>query len=153
FFLIEQPNLPSVVWGMLMASDWALWFFISDSARRLLVLNRHIRDTLTALVCMVGVLNAAALAVWMSRDRRLPAGLDRTFAVLWIVPLLFVCVFLVIAKPGYVLPIAPPAALVIAGYYSRQRPRLATALISAQAVVNAAHFLFVTPSPDLWTGG
>ena len=117
------------------------------------MLNRNIRNTLTAAIVAVGVVNIVALAVWAIRDRRLPGGLDRWVAWAWALPILLFCVVLVLAKPGYLLPFVPLAAIVIGGFYARFTPRVAATLIATQAAVNIVHFLWLAPFSPAMTGG
>lgn len=148
--LLAQRNLISAVWGQAVSTTW---FLRGDTLTPLRTLNRNIRDTLTAGVVALGVINVGALAIWAWADRRLPAGFNRLLAILWLVPYLFLLIFVHIAKPGYLLPILPLGALVAGAFYARQRPGVAAALIAAQALVNAGHFLLVTPPSEATTGG
>ncbi len=131
-----------------------MWFLNTTGDETLArVLNRNIRNSLTAAIVGLGVVNVAAIAVWAIRDRRLPGGLDRWLAWAWALPILLFSVVLVIAKPGYLLPFVPLAAIVIGGFYARFTPRVAATLIAAQAAVNILHFLWLSPFPAAMTGG
>ena len=152
-FVVVQPDLVRVAMRLLRTSDWSIWFLNTDRENFSRVLNRNLRNTLTAAIVAVGVVNIVALAVWGIRDRRLPGGLDRWVACAWTLPILLFCVVLVIAKPGYLLPFVPLAAIVIGGFYARFTPRVAATLIAAQAAVNILHFLWLSPFPAAMTGG
>jgi hypothetical protein len=152
-FLVVQPDLWTVATRLVRSSDWLTWFPKTDRANLLRVLNRNLRNTLTAAIVSVGLINIAALAVWAIRDRTLPPGLNRCVAWWWALPILLFCVVLVIAKPGYLLPFVPLAAIVIGWFYTRFTPPVAAALVLAQAIVNVAHFLWLSPLSTAVTGG
>jgi hypothetical protein len=151
-FWVVQPDLWTVATRLVRSSEWAIWLPNTGHDNPLQVLNRNIRNMLTAAVVAVGVVNIAALAVWALRDRTLPAGLDRRVAWAWALPMLLFAVALVLAKPGYLLPFVPLAAIVIGAFYARLSPRIATGLIVAQGIVNVAHFLWLSPFPEAITG-
>jgi hypothetical protein len=151
--LVVQPNLWTVATRLARSSDWVIWFPTTDRDNLWRVLNRNFRNTLTAAVIGIGIANTAALVVWAIRDRSLPAGFNRWLAWTWALPILLFWVVLVIAKPGYLLPFVPLAAIVIGGFYARFAPRIAIGLIVGQAVVNIAHFLWLSPFPAAVTGG
>jgi hypothetical protein len=152
-FFAVQPNLWTVATKLTRSSDWIIWFQNTGRENLFRALNRNLRNTLTAAVIAIGVVNSVALAVWAVRDRSLPSGLSRWTAWTWALPMLLFCVVLVIAKPGYLLPFVPLAAIVIGGFYARFGPAVATALIATQAAVNIAHFLWLSPFPAALTGG
>jgi hypothetical protein len=153
-FVAVQPDLFRVAARMLRSSDRVMWFLNTTGDETLArVLNRNIRNSLTAAIVGLGVVNVAAIAVWAIRDRRLPGGFDRSVAWAWALPILLFCFVLVVAKPGYVLPFVPLAAIVIGAFYARCSPRVAAALIATQAVVNVVHFLWLTPFSTAMTGG
>jgi hypothetical protein len=75
-------------------------------------------------------------------------------AALWALPVTLVCTFITIAKPGYLLPLLPLAALVVGGYYARARHQgTAIGLIAAQAIVNIMSFMVLAPASPSVTGG
>jgi hypothetical protein len=152
-FVVVQPDLFRVATRLIRSSDWLIWVLNTDRGNFFRVLNRNIRNTLTAAIVAVGVVNIVALAVWVIRDRRLPGGLDRWVAWAWALPILLFCIVLVIAKPGYLLPFVPLAAVVIGGFYARFTPRVAVTLIATQAAVNIVHFLWLAPFSAAMTGG
>jgi hypothetical protein len=152
-FLAIQPNLPTIVWGQFVSVTSATRLVGGETPAPMRTLNRNVRDTLTAAVSALGVLNIGALAVWALVDRRLPRAIDRPLAILWLAPWLLVFILVHIAKPGYVLPVLPLATLVVAGFYARQQRGVAFALIVAQAVVNIAQFALLTPASQASLGG
>jgi len=145
--LVVQPSLPSSIWSLARSSRW---FFRGDPANPLRMLNRNLRDTMVAVMTGLGIVNVAGLGVWVLTDRRPPGGMRGWFALLWCVPLLLVLTFVMIAKPGYILPGLPVAILIVAGFYARLPAPLAMSLVALQAVTNIAHFALVTPytEPD-----
>lgn len=152
-FLTTQPNLPAVTWDHFMSSTSASRLAGGDSDTPMRTLNRNVRDTLTAAVSALGVLNVGGLAAWALWDRRLPRAIDRRLAALWLAPWLIEFVVIHIGKPGYVLPLLPLTAVVLAGFYARQPRRVAFALIGAQAVINIAQFALLTPASEAALGG
>jgi len=152
--LFVRPGLFAALVGQAVSQDWTLWRYRSEASARFLILNRHVRDMLTAGLTALGALNAAALIVWLVRDRRLPPAIDRPMALLWACPVSLVCTVVAIAKPGYLLPLLPLAALIIGGYYARAgRPATAISLIATQAIANVAAFVVLAPAPPSVTGG
>jgi hypothetical protein len=152
-FLAIQPDLFAVTSRLLQSSDWSIWLPRTDADNLFRVLNRNLRNTLMAAILSVGVVNVVALAVWAVRDRRLPSGVDRGLAWAWALPILLFCGVLVIAKPGYLFPFLPLAALVVSGFYARHTRRVATCLIVFQLAVNVLHFTLIRPAPAAITGG
>jgi hypothetical protein len=142
-WLLVQPDLVSAVWRFAASSRW---LFRGDADHPMRMLNRNVRDTLLAALVGLGALNFVILLWWMVRDRRLPAGLNGRFATLWLLPGLFVFVFVIIAKPGYVMPLVPLGVIVVSGFYARLRPAIGIALIAMQACVNVGHFTLLTPA-------
>lgn len=142
-WLVIQPGLPLIVWDTLRSSRW---LFRGDPSHPILMLNRNLRDTLMAALAGLGLVNIAAGLWWIARDRRLPAAFDRTLALAWLLPGLFVFVFVMIAKPGYLMPLVPLGTLVVSAFYARLRPRVAVALVVIQALINVAHFTLLTPA-------
>jgi len=142
-WLVVQPDLPSAVWRVARSSGW---FFRGDLGHPMRMLNRNLRDTLLAAIVSLGAVNAGALLWWIVRDRRLPAGLDGRFATLWLLPGLFVFIFVIIAKPGYLMPLVPLGVVVVSAVYARLRPVVGAALIATQAIVNVAHCTLLTPA-------
>ena len=151
-FVVVQPDLWKVASRLAGSSEWLIWLH-TDRDNFFRVLNRNLRNTFTASVVAVGVFNGGALAWWAIRDRRLPAGLNGWLACSWALPILLFCAVLVLAKPGYLLPFLPIAAVILGGFYARFTPAAAVALVAAQALVNVGHFLLVTPFPSSMTGG
>ena len=152
-FVVVQPDILTVATRLVRSSDWLIWFQNTDHDNLLRLLNRNLRNTLSAAIISIGVVNFAVLGVWALRDRSLPPGLNRWVAWSWALPILLFCVVLVIGKPGYLLPFVPLAAIVVGACYARFTPSTAAALIFTQAIVNAAHFLWVSPFPPAMTGG
>jgi hypothetical protein len=142
-WFVVQPDLLSAVWRIAQSSGW---FLRGDADHPMRMLNRNVRDTLLAAVVGLGAVNVAALLWWMVRDRRLPAGLQGRFGALWLLPGLFVFIFVIIAKPGYLMPLVPLGVMVVAGFYARMRPEIGVALIAMQAIVNVVHFTLLTPA-------
>jgi len=152
-FMAVQPDLWRVASRLAGSSEWSIWSFNSDREDLFRLLNRNLRNVMTAAVIAVGLVNVAGLAWWAIRDRRLPAGLNRGIAWAWALPILLFTVVLVIAKPGYLLPFLPLAAVILGGFYARFTPNTAVALVAAQALVNVGHFLWMTPFFPSMTGG
>src|SRR5262245_15043233 len=151
-FVVIQPDLWMVANRLAQSPGWLIGLN-NNHDNWLRGLNRNLRNTVLAAVVSVGTINIIALAFWAVRDRRLPEGLNRGLAVAWALPALSFCVVLVIAKPGYLLPFVPLAALVIGTFYARLTPAFRATLILAQALVNSAHFLFLAPFSPAITGG
>jgi hypothetical protein len=149
-WLVVQPELPSAVWRVAGSSSW---FLRGDVDHPMRMLNRNVRDTLIAALVGLGAVNAVVLLWWMARDRRLPAGLDGRFATLWLLPGLLVFVFVIIAKPGYLMPLVPLGVLIVSGVYARLPPAIGVALIALQAFVNVAHFTLLTPAAFVGESG
>ena len=153
-FLILQHDLPIILWRHFMGATSASRLIggvkMDESLR---TLNRNIREILTATGESLGPVNALALLAWLAVDRKLPASLDKTLAALWVGPWVLEFVLIHIGKPGYVLPLLPLACLVIGGFYARQRPAVATALVVGQAALNIAYFALVTPPSQAVIGG
>ncbi len=152
-FVIVEPDLGKVASRLAGSSEWLVSLRNTDREDLFRALNRNLRNTVTASMVAIGIFNFGALAWWAIRDRRLPAGLTRWFACTWALPILLFCVVLVLAKPGYLLPFVPVAAVILGGYYARFRPATAAALVAAQALVNVGHFLWVMPLSAAVTGG
>ena len=152
-FLFLAPGLIDIIWNQFVVSTSSSRVVASRVFDPLERFNRNARDTLTAGVSMLGVVNALALVVWVICDRRLPSGLDRRTALLWAGPWLFLCVLIHIGKPGYILPALPVAALILAGFYCRLNSRIGTVLIATQAILNIIQFAVLGPLPDFVTGG
>ena len=152
-FLAIQPNLPEVLWTHFVGATAESRLPGGVTATPMKALNRNVRDTLTAAASALGVMNVGGLAVWALLDRRLPRAIDRRLAGLWLVPWLLVFLFIHIGKPGYMVPLLPPVALVLAGFYARQHRGVAFALILAQAAINIAQFVVLTPASEASLGG
>ena len=152
-FLAVQPDLLVVSWRQFMGATSSSRLVGGEVDAPLRMLNRNLRDTLTAGGAALGPINAAALLAWTCFDRRLPRTLDWRLAAVWLVPWLLEFVLIHIAKPGYVLPLLPLACLVIGNFYARQRRGVALTLIVAQAVFNIAYFTIVAPASQEATGG
>jgi hypothetical protein len=152
--LAAQPELPGVIWRHFLSSTAGSrlnTIAIADIFERL---NHNGRDTLLALVQMLGVVNVAALAGWVLFSRRLPERLTRAAVTWWSLPWLAVCLLVHIGKPGYVLPLLPVASLLLAGFYARWRPGARVAVVALQSVLNVAHFtLLPAELPASVTGG
>ena len=151
-FLAIQPDLLTVA-SRVQSSDWVIWLLRTDAGNPFRVLNQNLRNTLMAAILSVGVVNIVALVVWAVRDRRLPSGIDRGLAWAWGLPIFLFCFVLVLAKPGYLLPFLPLAALVVGGFYARHTQRTARYLIVVQLAVNVLHFTLIQPASTAVTGG
>ncbi len=151
-FLTLQPDLPAVIWTQ-FASATAGTRVVGGTTGALRALNINARDTFTAALSALGVVNLVVLAIWLVADRRLPAGLSRPVAALWAVPWLILVLAIHIGRRGYILPLVPLAVLVIAGWYSRQRRSIAIGLVVLQLMVNVAQFAWLKPAeaPDVTT--
>jgi hypothetical protein len=136
-WLVVQPELPSIVWDLFRSSRW---LFRGSTEHPMVMLNRNLRDTLVAWALGLGLVNVGATIWWLVTDRRLPSGIDRPFGLAWLLPALLLFVFVMIAKPGYLMPLVPLSVLAVSGYYARLRPAIAVTLIVVQAAVNAIHF-------------
>jgi hypothetical protein len=99
------------------------------------------------------VINAIALIVWAAVDRRLPDRVNWRIPALWLLPLLAFFVFVHIGRPGYVLALLAPVALILGGFYARQRTMIALMVVALQAAANIAHFTQLTPFSVEATGG
>jgi hypothetical protein len=152
-FLSAAPDLGELIWGQFASSSSGSRLDLREGADPLERLNHNLRDTLTGGVAMLGVVNLLALVYWAVRDRRLPVGVRRSLALLWLIPWLFVCVAVHIAKPGYLLPLLPLSSLILAAFYTRQRAAVAVGLLIAQGALNVAHFAAFGPLPPTLTGG
>ena len=152
FFLVA-PELGGLIWQHFVTSTAASRLGAMPAEDLLERLNHNFRDTLTAAVSMVGVVNVFGMFWWLARDRRLPPGIDRTFAACWTLPWVLLCTVVHIGKPGYVLPLLPLTSLVLASFYARRSRALCTVLLLVQAGVNVAHFVAVGPFPESATGG
>lgn len=151
--LATTPGLTDIIWNQFVVSTSSSRVLAAGDSDILQRFNRNARDTLTAGVSTLGVVNVFALMAWMIRDRRLPAGIGRWTALFWAGPWLFLCVVVHIGKPGYILPILPVAALILAGFYARLSTRIGIALVVIQATLNVAQFVLLRPFPDSLTGG
>lgn len=153
--LAAAPGLPTIVWHQFITTtaDSRLVGSVGRSASTSLAFNRNIRDTLLAALAMLGVGSLPGFVVWLARDRRLPDAISRGFAVTWFAPWLFLVTIIHIAKPGYILPLLPLAALILGGYYARQPAWLMTAFLGVQVILNVAQFTLLGPFPDPITGG
>ena len=152
-FLAVQPNLPGIVWAHFAGSTAGSRLIGGETSAPLRTLNVNIRDTVTASVSALGVLNFVGLLAWALFDRALPRTLDRRLVGLWLAPWLLVFVLIHVGKPGYVLPLLPLASLVVGGFYARQRRGVAFALIAAGSVANVAEFAYVHPASQATLGG
>ncbi len=152
-FAVVQPQLFAVAAQVFWASDWVVWFLKTDARSVFEVINRNARNTLTAAIAGMGVVNVLILLYWVLRDRRLPEGLTRRFAWLWAAPVLALCVVWVIGKPGYILPLMPLTAIIAGAACARMQPGLAMSVLAAQVVVNTAQFTLLSPLPASATGG
>jgi hypothetical protein len=145
-FLMLEPNILSIVWGQ-FASSTASSRVVGGTTSVFRALNLNARDTFTAALSALGVINLVAMVVWIAIDRRLPAALTREVALLWATPWLVLVLAIHIGRRGYVLPLVPVAVLILASFYARQRRGVAIALVSIQLVANAAQFIWLTPTP------
>jgi hypothetical protein len=152
-FLVIEPRIFQVTWSQFAAATSGSRLVEGIASSGLRTFNRNLRDTLTAGLAGLGVINALALIVWAVTDRRTPTSLGWRVPALWIGPWLTFLVLVHIGRPGYVLPLLAPAALILGSFYARQRPAVAAALVVAQALVNVAHFTSVHPFSDATTGG
>jgi hypothetical protein len=152
-FLWTTPNLAGLIWQQFVSATSASRVDPRGGLDAWERLNHNVRDTFTAAVSMLGVVNMVSLACWLVLDRRLPARLGRSLALLWAVPWTLLCLAVHIAKPGYLLPLLPLASLLLAGFYARLRPAAGVLLLIAQAVVNMLHFVVLGPLPGSLTGG
>jgi hypothetical protein len=150
-FLILEPDILSIVWRQ-FATSTASTRVVGGTTSVFRALNLNARDTFTAAVSALGFVNLAALFAWIVIDRRLPAGLTRPVALLWAVPWLALVLAIHIGRRGYVLPLVPVAALVLASFYARQRRNVAIALVTVQLVANAAQFIWLEPLPAAMVG-
>lgn len=150
-FLTVAPDLPTLVWQQFVAATVSSRLVGSTSERLALIVafNRNLRDSFTASVSALGIVNAAGLVAWLIVGRQLPPLSDRRFVALWALPWCAVFLLILIAKPGYVLPLMPLAAVVLAAFYARRGPALLAAAIGAQAVANVLYVGCVTPATDL----
>jgi hypothetical protein len=108
---------------------------------------------MNAGISMIGAINVVGFVWWVARDRRLPSGLTWTFAALWTLPWLFLCVAVHIAKPGYLLPLLPFLSLVLAAFYARRRSAATTVIVLSQIVVSIAQFGELSQLSPAVTGG
>ena len=77
-------------------------------------------DPPEARLAALGLVNACGLLVWLIADRRTPQALDLPFLAFWLLPWIAEVVIIHIGKPGYVLPLAPALALILAAFYARR---------------------------------
>jgi hypothetical protein len=151
--LVASPELPRIIWTQFLSATASTSVAGADAADAFERFNRNLRDTFIAAVSMLGVVNFLALVLWTLVSRRLPRGLDRATAVLWLVPWIVLCVFVLIAKPGYLLPVLPVVAVILAGIYARLPSVFAWTAISLQASVNVLQYVLLGPLPPSLTGG
>ena len=151
-FLALQPDLIAVIWHQFTVSTSGSRV-VGGQTGALRALNINARDTFTAAASALGVVNLAALGIWLATDRVLPGALGRRAAGLWLAPWLLLVLFVHIGRRGYILPLLPLATLVIAGFYARQRRPLAIALVSLQIVANVFQFVWLAPPPRSAVGG
>jgi hypothetical protein len=151
-FLVLQPDLVAIIWRQFTVSTSGTRV-IGGETGLLRALNINARDTFTAAASALGVVNLVALGVWIAIDRRLPTALGRRVAGLWLTPWLLLVLFVHIGRRGYILPLLPLAALVIAGFYTRQRRNLAILLVSLQVAANVFQFVWLAPPPRSAVGG
>ena len=152
-FLVIEPRIVQVTWSQFATATSGSRLVEGIASSGLRTFNRNLRDTLTAGLAGLGIINALALIVWAVADRRTPTSLGWRVPALWIGPWLTFLLLVHIGRPGYVLPLLAPAALILGSFYARQRPAVAAALVVAQALVNVAHFTSVHPFSDATTGG
>ena len=152
-FLAGAPSLPRIIWTQFTVSTAPSTVASGAASHALERLNVNGRDTLTATTSMLGVVNILGLVAWLAVSRRLPKELGRVSSALWIGPWLVLCLLIHIGKPGYVLPMLPLAALVLAAFYARLPGRTAWALTSLQALANVVQFAVIGPMPPSVTGG
>jgi hypothetical protein len=151
-FLAVQPDWLDVVWTQFTNST-SETRVIGGGTGGLKTLNRNLRSIAEASASALGLANAIGLLVWIAIDRRLPAGLSRPVALLWVLPSLLFFLLIHIGRRGYVLPLLPLAILVLAGFYARRGGRVAAMLIAVQAAAGAAQFLWLQPPSRATTGG
>jgi hypothetical protein len=149
-FLSVAPEVVSITWAQFTEATSGSSVLTGGDAGR--ALNRNLRELGGAVISALGVVNLAAFAIWTAKDRTLPPGLNARFVLFWAAPLLLFLGLVHIGRPGYVLPLLPLAALILAGFYVRLGPRVAAALVTLQGGVNAAHFLLLAPFPAGVTG-
>lgn len=121
-FIRIQPGYTRFVWHHFTAATASSRLVGPEAAgdRLGVALNRNARDTLTALLAALGLVNALGLFLWATLDRQRPPALDWRFAALWAVPWLLEFVVVHIGKPGYVLPLLPLLCITLAGFYARR---------------------------------
>lgn len=152
-FLFVEPRLVQVTWSQFATATSGSRLVEGAASSRLRSFNANARDTLTAALAALGVVNFAALVAWAAIDRRLPRSLDWRMAMLWVGPWLMFLVFIHIGRPGYVLPLLPMASMIVGAFYARRHPAIAAAFIALQAIANAAQFRALTPFSEAATGG
>jgi hypothetical protein len=150
-FVAVTPRLPQAVWEQFVFTMSGSGVATGrDSLERL---NHNSRDTATAMLAMLGAVNLLVLPVAVMRRRRSSALLETPLILLWSVPWLLLCLGLHIAKPGYLLPLLPVCALLLAGTYAACRSSICASLVAAQAAINVAAFVATGPLGAEWTGG
>ncbi|HKW01093.1 MAG TPA: hypothetical protein VJN96_14815 [Vicinamibacterales bacterium] len=151
-FLTLQPDLAVIIWRQFAVATSGSRV-IGGDAGFLRALNINARDTFTAGLSALGLVNLIALIVWIAVDRRLPGGLGRRVAGLWLLPWVLLVLFVHIGRRGYILPLLPLATLVVAGFYARQQKGVTIALVALQAAVNVLQFVWLAPPPRSAIGG
>ena len=152
-FLWITPDLAAIVWQQFESSTSGTRLIAAAGSDVFETFNQNSRNVLIATIAMLGPINLLALLYWTVRDRQLPAALPRPVMWLWMLPWLFVSFGIHIAKPGYLLPLLPLAALILGHVYARQNARVYAAVLTAQAALNVAHFAMFGPLPPTVTGG
>lgn len=150
-FFSLQPNLIDILWTHFLGTT-SESRLVGGQTSPLKAFNRNLRDTFTAAVSGLGLLNAIGLTVWAIADRRLPARIGRSFAWLWLAPWMGLFLFVHISKGGYVLPVLPLVLLVLAAFYARKKTTRMFGLLSLVVVANAAQFLWLGPPGDAMVG-
>lgn len=143
-FLVTEPNLVGIVLAQFRDATGPSRI-IGGSTPPWRAFNRNVRDTLLSMSAAVGLVNFAVLSWWAVSSRRLPPGLDRRFVLAWALPQTTLLLAVHIGRPGYVLPLVPLAAIVIAFQYSRLKPVAASAAIAGACLVNVGHFVWLAP--------
>ncbi len=146
-FLTIAPDLPRFAWQQFTAATASsrLVSGTSNPAGLAIAFNRNLRDTTTAAIAALGIVNTVGLFAWLITSRRLPPLADWRFASWWALPWMAVFLLVLIAKPGYVLPLMPLASVLLAGFYSRGGRATLAALTTAQAIANIVYITCLMP--------
>ena len=161
-FVAVEPRIVSIVWEQFETATQQSRVIAGSSQLGFgRLLNRNLRDTFTACLAGLGA-NAVGLLICAfvrHRDFALPLRtshfrvprqtshfeLRTFFLLLWGVAWGGELVFVHIGKPGYVLPILPILALIVAKAYSSLGIRTGGALAFTAAIANVIWFVTLSP--------